>query len=595
MPATAERSGSFATEPAIPLLRELVAEQFCGSLRAEREGVVKVLYLNDGLLACASSTDPEDRLGPLLLREGRLTAKQLELAEEKAVAGEALGSVLVNLGFIGPADLLGGAKRQVERVVASLAEWPEGQFRARPGPLPERAVNLKLTLPTVVLSAVRAFATRQQVTASIGTLDAVLELVPGAEVPPLGEQEKELVRLLDARRDLRSVFAESSLDDFEAAKVILGLYALGLVQPKAPESVARRAVTPSPQVALPAERGATREPDRSIDPLGLDEEFSDPPAVPRPDTPFDRAWDEPATTAELPFDAADEVKADWDRREEGPDEAGAGDDSRAGERARADADDPGWDEPLAEGERLAMNALPPRPAGGSHRTWLVGGILIVLGLFVGWAFLNGDSPAPSLDTTNRLERAGDAGTLEAPPAAVGATPPAVTPPDSSPGAVPAGSAASESVIPAPSGTPPQAAPGPRVSPPPPAVLEKPQGDAKLLEGEGYEAGLAAFRRGDMARAAALWSLDPVRAHPDRYTLQVLIACEPDTLAKIHRGVDPSTSLFLAPVQVRGRACYRVCWGVHRDRDAAEAARATVPAYFRSGEKPLPVLLGRLVP
>jgi septal ring-binding cell division protein DamX len=117
----------------------------------------------------------------------------------------------------------------------------------------------------------------------------------------------------------------------------------------------------------------------------------------------------------------------------------------------------------------------------------------------------------------------------------------------------------------------------------------------LLEGEGYEAALAAFRRGDIARAAALWSRDPVRAHPDRYTLQLLIACEPSTLVKIRDGAGTSSSLFLSPVQVRGRGCYRVCWGVHQSRDAAEAARSTVPASLRSSDKPLPVVLSKLAP
>jgi hypothetical protein len=558
-------------------------------LRAEREGVVKVLYLNEGLLACASSTDPEDRLGPLLLREGRLTAKQLELAEEKAVAGEALGSVLVNLGFIGPADLLGGARRQVERVVASLADWPEGQFRARPGALPERAVNLKLPLPTIVLSAIRAFATRQQVTASIGTLDAILELAPGSDLPPLGEQEKELVRLLDARRDLRSVFAESSLDDFEAAKVILALYALGLVQPKTPAG--RGAAQPPARAATPGAHGASDDPDLSGDPLGLDEELSTKPTPSAHDTPFDRAWDAPAATGALPFDADDEGEAGWDQGARGAGEASADVASPRGELIRSSDEDHGWEAPLPGEEEPGVGLPAPRPAAASHRTWLVGGILIVLGLFVGWAFLGGERSAPSLDTTSRIDRTAE-------PVAPPVPAPAPTPPPAAPKAADqprAASLASESVIPAPSPKPPEQAAAPRISPVPPAALEKGRGDAKLLEGEGYEAGLAAFRKGDMARAAALWSRDPIRAHPEQYTLQVLIACEPDTLAKIRDRVNPSNSLFLAPVQVRGRGCYRVCWGVHPSRDAAEASRSTLPAYFRNGEKPVPVVLGRLLP
>ncbi|MEE9126141.1 MAG: DUF4388 domain-containing protein, partial [Planctomycetota bacterium] len=123
--------------------------------RAEQGGVVKVLYLCDGLLACASSTDSGDRLGTLLEREGLITAEQRETAQDRALPGEALGSVLINLGYIESDDLLQGARLQVEGVLHSILLWKAGAFRSRPGPLPERAVNLKLELGPVLMACVQ--------------------------------------------------------------------------------------------------------------------------------------------------------------------------------------------------------------------------------------------------------------------------------------------------------------------------------------------------------------------------------------------------------------------------------------------------------
>ena len=45
---------------------------------------------------------------------------------------------------------------------------------------------------------------------------------------------------------------------------------------------------------------------------------------------------------------------------------------------------------------------------------------------------------------------------------------------------------------------------------------------------------------------------------------------------------PAQELFVLPVELKGRACYRVCWGVYDSRPAAEAALRGLPSYFRQG-------------
>jgi len=58
----------------------------------------------------------------------------------------------------------------------------------------------------------------------------------------------------------------------------------------------------------------------------------------------------------------------------------------------------------------------------------------------------------------------------------------------------------------------------------------------------------------------------------------------------------SEELFILPVSVKGRDCYRLCWGVFDGRPAAEAALSSVPPYFRqSGMAPRVAPLGELLP
>jgi septal ring-binding cell division protein DamX len=67
----------------------------------------------------------------------------------------------------------------------------------------------------------------------------------------------------------------------------------------------------------------------------------------------------------------------------------------------------------------------------------------------------------------------------------------------------------------------------------------------------------------------------------RFSLQVLVACDPVNVQKAVDAV-PAEELFILPVNVKGRACYRLCWGVYDDRPAAEAALSGLPSYFRQG-------------
>jgi septal ring-binding cell division protein DamX len=63
-----------------------------------------------------------------------------------------------------------------------------------------------------------------------------------------------------------------------------------------------------------------------------------------------------------------------------------------------------------------------------------------------------------------------------------------------------------------------------------------------------------------------------------------------------RGAAGGDELFILPVVLNGRACFRVCWGVYGSRPAADAALATIPAYFRQGgAKPRVSTLGELLP
>ena len=608
----AERSGSFATQDPVSLLRELSQAAFSGSLRAEHDGLVKVLYLFEGRLACASSTDPRDRLGPLLRDAGQISPEQLELAEDKAVAGEALGSVMVNLGFIGPAGLMWGARRQVEQVVASMLTWETGTFRCRSGSLPERAVNLKLGVPSVVLGGVRLLGDRDHVTSRLGSLDVYLRRPERATYPDAEDHAaRGLFDLLDGSRDLRSACAESTLDDFDAAKVALGLQLLGLAERVAgaaaaagldattpldvrglaepsSESGARPASVPAPSAGAPDQHG---QPERHepVDPSSWTDELTDPaPATAGGMSDGESIWEEPlAATSEKEPDISILASAPTYDRPTEPDLAAGGqeDDLPFGDGEDAEGAEGAYDE-------LSMEVAPSSGGGGSSRTLWIGAALVVIAMVVVFAMMGFGDSAPALDTTG----GGPSGVL---PGGTARAEPVEAEPDAE--------TLAGSDSPAEALGPPQAPPTATTENPSGTVtsaqtadprpgVETPPGSPTLKAEGGGEAALNAFQNGDYSRAAALWERRVADADPGAYTLQVLVACQDSTLTRLRRSVPASDDLLVVATAVDGKPCYRVGWGVYPSREAAEAGRPLVPAYFTSGgSNPLPVPLSRLGP
>jgi hypothetical protein len=83
-------------------------------------------------------------------------------------------------------------------------------------------------------------------------------------------------------------------------------------------------------------------------------------------------------------------------------------------------------------------------------------------------------------------------------------------------------------------------------------------------------------------------------HPgaETYALQLELACETSTIDKAISQDPGRRNLWIVPFIHRGRGCYRVLWGRYRTLALAKNARRGLPAFFRTGEEPVVVRLGR---
>lgn len=95
-------------------------------------GVTKNIYVKDGQIIFATSTELQDRLGEILVKSGKITRDNLEQAlqvYDKSAGLKKLGAILVEKGFLPPKELFGGLKIQVREIILSLFLWRSGEYR----------------------------------------------------------------------------------------------------------------------------------------------------------------------------------------------------------------------------------------------------------------------------------------------------------------------------------------------------------------------------------------------------------------------------------------------------------------------------------
>ena len=203
-------------------------------VRLETGPVIKVVYLQNGTIAFASSNEKTDRLTEVLKRAGKLTPEQIEHAQARIKPNVSLGKTLVELGYISPKDLLWGARMQVEGILYQLLFWEKGTYQVLEGPLPKEIVSLGLTAPQIIYNGILQTRDRDWILRHIGSPEAIYAKVPDFEQKytefHLGAEQ--ISANIDATHSLEEIAQSIGIDTFEVCKTVAALQVLELARPQ---------------------------------------------------------------------------------------------------------------------------------------------------------------------------------------------------------------------------------------------------------------------------------------------------------------------------------------------------------------------------
>jgi hypothetical protein len=250
--------GSLATRDLAELMLDLNAQRFSGLLILSSGGVGKSLTLQDGRMVFASSTSPDERLGELLLRRGRITLRQYADAGAALAPGKRLGAVLVEQGVLSPKDLVKTVVEQVQEIIYGAFQWTEGQYRLNAGATSPEAITLNISTPDLVIEGIRRIEAWSRVARAVGNPATTYERAPDYEAAlsamNLSFEKLTLLTSLNGTRSVEELCQESSLPDFEVCRTLWAFRVIGLVRRvDAPARAAAPVIDDGLDLVLPSE------------------------------------------------------------------------------------------------------------------------------------------------------------------------------------------------------------------------------------------------------------------------------------------------------------------------------------------------------
>lgn len=228
------REGNLVETDFADLVQELYEKRWTGVLTLTHRGHGRRISVESGQLVFASSSNPDDRLGELLLRQGRITLRQFRDASAGVRPGRRLGAILVDQEVLSPKDLVRAVVEHTKEIIYGAFQWTEGHYRCEQPAEASESITLRMSTPNVILEGIRRIESWSRIVRSVGHSETRYRRVDGAErmahkmEQPSGKMA--LLANLDGIQDVGSICATSVLKDFEVCQTLWAFRVIGLVQ-----------------------------------------------------------------------------------------------------------------------------------------------------------------------------------------------------------------------------------------------------------------------------------------------------------------------------------------------------------------------------
>lgn len=206
-----------------------------GVLHFTKGNVKKSLYIKDGEIIFAVSSDHRDRLGDLLIKKGKVTSRDLEEAVSRLGSGRRLGTILTEDSKMTPEELVENVVDQVKNIVFSIFEWESGFYQYEEGYLPSfEPITLNQSTPEILFQGVRGMSDLKILLRSLGGLKRKFVLDPHhrekAQTCLISDDERKVAEILSAPSSAEEILKSTSLNTLDVIKTLFAMKITGLAR-----------------------------------------------------------------------------------------------------------------------------------------------------------------------------------------------------------------------------------------------------------------------------------------------------------------------------------------------------------------------------
>ncbi len=227
--------GTLAETTVPDLFRSLLRSSETAIVSLEGLGRTDIIYVNEGKIIFASSTDPDMGLGEVMLRTGELNLQQYNQAMERVVTPRRYGALLVELGYLKPDDLSRVIERQASAIVLNAMRYRSGSYTIEfTSNFPDEIIALPLSTERLILDGVQRIDFWSLIIRGLGRLDRLLQQAPGSDARSyaleLNDEENHIFSLMSEPATIQDVVSRSYLSNFVSCKTLWGLLTVNLIQ-----------------------------------------------------------------------------------------------------------------------------------------------------------------------------------------------------------------------------------------------------------------------------------------------------------------------------------------------------------------------------
>lgn len=207
-----------------------------GVLELRQGSTIRNIYIRNGNMIFATSNLDADRIGNILLKEGKMTQEQFDRADaRKKKTNERYIQILVDTGCMKPADLIPTIELQANRIIESLFEIQQADFVFRESPLPaEAAVTLQISAADLIYRELKKTADEDLVTAYLldRTVDFSATPLNLFQEIRLDSGDRTLLSYVDGKTTVRDIIRLSSMDNRQAMRSLYALIEARILETK---------------------------------------------------------------------------------------------------------------------------------------------------------------------------------------------------------------------------------------------------------------------------------------------------------------------------------------------------------------------------